>query len=250
MLWTGRISGGPASSMPSFSRIGISRWPNASNFASDSHISLTRNTPSASKATWYCMPSGGHGPDASIFGMTSSYFFAFMLGADVKRAKMLMSFSPDPEPRAPYPRSKRSSPTRNGARSSPVTAAVSTPCGGRCRLTPCRVAFRRRDRAARRGLLIRERCTILFRATRAMKIPANWRLVQKPGPEGGRHLLSQLAKTSGRYGRITARPDNHPLSGTYAPAESTSQRLRRRLRSEQQPPAPLHGGRWYQEAEG
>jgi hypothetical protein len=49
------------------------------------------------------MPSGGHCPDASIFGMTSSYFFAFMLGAEVKRAKMLMSFSPDPEPRAPYP---------------------------------------------------------------------------------------------------------------------------------------------------
>jgi hypothetical protein len=63
------------------------------------------------------MPSGGHGPDASIFGMTSSYFFAFMLGADVKRAKMLMSFSPDPEPRAPYPSSKRSSPYRNGAMS-------------------------------------------------------------------------------------------------------------------------------------
>src|SRR5437764_2170474 len=35
--------------------------------------------------------------------MTSSYFFAFMPGAEVKRAKMLMSFSPDPEPRAPYP---------------------------------------------------------------------------------------------------------------------------------------------------
>src|SRR5438105_976906 len=62
------------------------------------------------------MPSGGHGPDASIFGMTSSYFFAFMLGAEVKRAKMLMSFSPDPEPRAPYPSSKRSSPTRWGHR--------------------------------------------------------------------------------------------------------------------------------------
>src|SRR5256885_2364360 len=103
MLWTGRTSGGPASSMPSFWRIGISRWPNASNFACDSQISLTRNTPSASKATWYCMPSGGHCPDASIFGMTSSYFFAFMPGAEVKRAKMLMSISPDPELRAPYP---------------------------------------------------------------------------------------------------------------------------------------------------
>src|SRR5437764_1089906 len=34
--------------------------------------------------------------------MTSSYFFAFMLGAEVKRAKMLISFSLDSEPRAPY----------------------------------------------------------------------------------------------------------------------------------------------------
>src|SRR4051794_18766907 len=109
------------------------------------------------------MPSGGHGPDASIFGMTSSYFFAFMLGADVKRAKMLMAFSPDPEPRAPYPSSKRSSPTRNGAMSSPVTAAVSAPMRRRVDTARTTRTTRLEDGGSRGGVESRGRTTCRIR---------------------------------------------------------------------------------------
>src|SRR3954453_8571426 len=91
MLWISSISGAPGS-IPTSSRIGMRRLPKASNFARESQISLTRNFPSASKATWNSSPSGSQSPDFSRRRTVSSYC-SVVIEAGVKRTSTLVARS-------------------------------------------------------------------------------------------------------------------------------------------------------------
>src|SRR6266540_2888563 len=91
VLWTSSISGSPASSTPTSSKIGMRRCPNVSNCSRESQTSLTRKVPSGpTKAAWYSSPSGGKPPDDSRRRRLSSYFSGVMEGAAVKRTRMLI----------------------------------------------------------------------------------------------------------------------------------------------------------------
>ena len=51
-LWTSKCFGGSAASIPVSARIGVSRFPKASNCYSESQISLNMRLPSEPKQTW------------------------------------------------------------------------------------------------------------------------------------------------------------------------------------------------------
>jgi len=62
--------------------------------------------------------------------------------------------------------------------------------------------------------------------------PGELALRSKARPEGGRHFSSQLARTSGRYGRFTARPTVIVYQAPIAPLSISKwcpRDLRRRL---------------------
>ena len=68
------------------------RLPKASNCACESQISLTRNFPPDSKATWNSSPSGSQSPDFSRRRTDSSYC-SVVIEAGVKRTSKLVARS-------------------------------------------------------------------------------------------------------------------------------------------------------------